>query len=454
MELTFAEHLEHSSLVREQSFANGQALTDRYHAAIPGGNHTYSKGDDQFPEWFTSYMVRGQGCRLWDVDGNEFIEYGMGLRSVTLGHACPSVNAAIVKQLPLGVNFGRPATIELEAAEMLLGMVPGMEMVKFGKNGSDATTAAIWLARAYTGRDKIAICGDQPFFSIHEWFIGTTAIDGGIPKAIQEMTVKFLYNDLASVQALFDAHPRQIACFILEAERETPPLPGYLRSLKELVNRNGALLVYDEIVTGFRFHNGGAQTLHGVAPDLAAFGKALGNGYSISALMGSREVMRLGGLHHTDKDRVFLLSTTFGAEYHHLAAAMAVMQTYQRNDVVGHLHRMGARLRQGVQRTVNELGLQQQVPLIGKDCSLFYGSRDENGHPSQAYRTLFMQETIKRGLIMPSMIVSYSHNEADIDYTINAVSEALYIYRKAIDEGIGKYLIGRSIESVYRKRNK
>jgi glutamate-1-semialdehyde 2,1-aminomutase len=193
--------------------------------------------------------------------------------------------------------------------------------------------------------------------------------------------------------------------------------------------------------------------VHGVVPDLAAFGKALGNGFSISALVGKREFMRLGGLDHTDKDRVFLLSTTYGAEYHHLAAAIAVMDYYQDHDVCAQLKQQGARLRSQVQKSVNEFNLQEQVPLMGRNEAFFFGSRDENGHMSQAYRTLFIQETLKRGLIMPSMIVNYSHTDADIDSTAARVHEALYIYRRALDEGIGKYLTGRPVQSVYRKRN-
>jgi glutamate-1-semialdehyde 2,1-aminomutase len=326
-------------------------------------------------------------------------------------------------------------------------------MVKFGKNGSDATSGAVWLARAYTGRDKIAICGDQPFFSIHEWFIGTTAIDGGIPKTIQDLTVKFKYNNIESLQALFDQHPGEIACVVMEAEREVPPAPGFLQAVRDLCTRQGALLVFDEIVAGFRYSIAGGQGVHRIIPDLAAFGKALGNGFSISALVGKREFMRLGGLDHTDKDRVFLLSTTYGAEYHHLAAAIAVMDYYQEHDVCAQLKMQGARLRAQVKRSVEEFGLEAQVPIMGRDEAFFYGSRDAEGNPSQAFRTLFLQETVKRGLIMPSMIVNYSHTDADIDTTAERVHEALYIYRRAIDEGIEKYLVGRPVQSVYRKRN-
>jgi len=446
-------NLTYAETIAVQDFSKSLALQQRFHAAIPGGSHTYAKGDDQFPDGMYPIMSHGKGAHVWDMDGNNYIEYGAGLRSVTLGHAFEPVLDAIHKALPMGVNFGRPALIELEAAERLLELIPGAEMVKFGKNGSDATSGAVWLARAYTGRDKIAICGDQPFFSIHEWFIGTTAIDGGIPKAIQDLTVKFKYNNIESLKALFDEHPNQIACIVMEAEREVPPAPGFLKAVRNLCTEKGALLIYDEIVAGFRYSIAGGQGVHGVIPDLAAFGKALGNGFSISALVGKREFMRLGGLDHSDKDRVFLLSTTYGAEYHHLAAAIAVMDFYETHDVCAQLKTKGARLRRQVLQSVEEFGLEAQVPIMGRDEAFFYGSRDADGNPSQAFRTLFLQETVKRGLIMPSMIVNYSHNDADIDTTAERVHEALYIYRRAIDEGIEKYLVGRPVQSVYRKRN-
>jgi glutamate-1-semialdehyde 2,1-aminomutase len=436
-----------------QPYPKSTAIQARLEAVIPGGAHTYAKGSDQFPEFFTSVMERGQGCNVWDADGNKFIEYGMGLRSVTLGHACPGVLAAIYKQLPLGVNFGRPSTIELTVAERLLELIPGAEMVKFGKNGSDATSGAVWLARAYTGRNKIAICASQPFFSVQEWFIGSTAIFGGIPQAIRDLTVGFEYNNIASLEALFAAHPGQIACVVLEAEREYPPAPGYLQAVRDLCTAKGALLIFDEIVAGFRYHIAGGQGLHGIVPDLAAFGKALGNGFSISALVGKREFMRLGDLTQQSHDRVFLLSTTYGAETHHLAAALAVMDIYTKNDVCAHLARQGTRLRTAVTKSIAEFQLEAQVPLMGRPECFFYGSRDENGHPSQEWRTLFLQETLRRGLIMPSMIVSYAHTDADIDETAEKVHEALYVYRRALDEGLGKYLHSRPIKSVYRTRN-
>ena len=292
-------------------YPSSRDLQGRAHALIPGGCHTYAKGDDQYPRLSPGFIRRGQGCRVWDVDGNEFIEYGMGLRSVVLGHAFPDVLRAVREALDSGSNFCRPSPLEVECAETLLRMVPGAEMVKFAKNGSDATTGAVKLARAFTGREMVAICSDHPFFSTDDWFIGVTAMDAGIPQAIKDLTVSFRYNDLESVRVLFDRFPSQIAALVLEPAATEEPRDGFLTELRRLAHDNGALLVFDEMITGFRWALGGAQALYGVQPDLSAFGKALANGFSASALVGRREIMELGGLRHRS-ERVFLLSTTHG----------------------------------------------------------------------------------------------------------------------------------------------
>ncbi len=249
----------------ELPFERSARLRGRAHRLIPGGAHTYAKGDDQYPENAPGFIERGLGCHAWDVDGNEFIEYGMGLRAVTLGHAYPAVVDAVTAQLAAGTNFTRPAPIEADCAERFLEFVGhGDQMVKFAKNGSDATTAAVKLARAHTGRDLVAVCADQPFFSTDDWFIGSTAMPAGIPQAIRDLTLTFGYNDLASVERLFAEHPGAIACLILEPEATVAPVEGYLAGVRRLCHDNGALLVMDETITGFRWHNRGAQHVHGV----------------------------------------------------------------------------------------------------------------------------------------------------------------------------------------------
>lgn len=433
-------------------FARSRALDPKCHSLIPGGAHTYAKGDDQYPENAPGYITRGQGCRVWDLDGNEFIEYGMGLRAVTLGHAYPPVVEAAYNQMLRGTNFTRPSVLELQCAERLSGIIDGAEMIKFAKNGSDATTAAVKLARAYTGRDVVAICGDQPFFSTDDWFIGHTPMASGIPQAIRDLTVAFRYNDIQSLEALFDAQHQKIACVVLEAATAIEPQDGFLQNLQRLCGQNGTLLVLDEMITGFRWHLGGAQKCYGISPDLSTFGKGMGNGFSISALVGKKEIMRLGGLQH-DRERVFLLSTTHGAETHCLAAAIEVMKIYEQESVIDYLYRQGTRLVNKIDRITEELRLKEYFAVAGRPCNLIYITRDQDKNPSQPFRTLFLQELIKRGVLAPSFVVSFSHTDKDIDMTVERVAEALLIYKRALDEGIDNYLIGSPIKPVARRYN-
>ncbi len=424
-------------------------MNERAHRLIPGGAHTYAKGDDQFPEHAAPFIERGSGCRVWDVDGNCFIEYGMGLRAVTLGHAYPRVLEAVARRLDRGTNFVRPASIEVECAEAFLDIVTGAEMVKFCKDGSTANTAAITLARAYTGRPLVAICGDDPFLSYNDWFIGTTPMRSGIPDAVRALTVTFPYNDVGALERLFAEHSGALACVILEAERTEPPAPGFLERLQELCRREGTVFVLDEMITGFRWNLRGAQAEYGLQPDLSTFGKALANGFALSALAGRREIMELGGI-RDERDRVFLLSTTHGAETVALAAAIAVMAEYAALPVVETLHERGARLRSGIDAAARDAGISDHFRAVGRDSNLVYSTLDENGSPSQLYRTLFLQELIARGILAPSFVVSFSHGEREIDLTVEACHEAFQVYRAALTEGIDKHLRGRPVKPVMR----
>ena len=438
---------------RSLEMSASRNLQKRAHALIPGGSHTYAKGDDQYPLIAPPFLARGSGCHVWDTDGNEYIEYGMGNRSVGLGHAYAPVVEAARAQLSGGCNFTRPSPIEVECAETFLGLVDTAEMVKFCKDGSDATSGAVKIARAYTGRDMIAICADHPFFSTEDWFIGSTAMNAGVPEQIKNLTVGFRYNDLDSVRALFEKYSGRIAAVILEPARIDEPRDGFLHKLKDLAHANGALFILDEMITGFRWHSGGAQKAYSIVPDLSSFGKALANGFSVSALAGRREFMRLGGLDHLDRPRVFLLSTTHGAETHALAAAIATMRIYQNEPVIEHLTRQGERLREQAEAVIRHHRLQDYVSIIGRASCLLYGTRDLDGKPSQAMRTLLLQETIRRGVLMPSLVVSYSHTDEDIERTIVALDGALGVYRQALDGGVDRFLIGRPSEPVMRNYN-
>jgi glutamate-1-semialdehyde 2,1-aminomutase len=421
------------------------------HQLIPGGAHTYAKGDDQYPEDMAPVIERGAGCRIWDIDGNEFVEFGSGLRSTTLGHGFEPVVRAAQRYMADGVGFVRPHRLELEAAERMIDLIPSAEMVKFGVNGSDATSAAVKLARAYTGRDMVAICRQHPFFSTDDWFIVTTPMSAGIPDSVRPLTVQFSYNDLASLEALFEAHPGQIAAVVLEAETIEPPAPGFFAGLRQLCDRNGALLVLDEIITGFRWHERGAQYVYSIEPDLCTFGKGIANGFPLSALAGRRDVMRLGG-YTDDADRVFLLSLTAGGQPWALAAMLAVIDTYEQEDIAGQLHSIGADLRASVEKVVAEAGLSDYFQLRGRDCNLVYAARDGEGQPSQEFRTLVLQEFLEHGILAPSFVVNAAHDAKAISQVTDAVAELMPVYRRALDDGVGTVLRGRPVRPAIRRR--
>ncbi|MFE5506136.1 glutamate-1-semialdehyde 2,1-aminomutase [Amycolatopsis japonica] len=422
---------------------------ERLHRAIPGGAHTYAKGTDQYPDDLSPVIARGLAGHVWDVDGNEYIEYGSGLRAVSLGHAHPRVLEAVRTEIAKGANFVRPSIIEAEAAERFLAAVPTAEMVKFAKNGSDATTAAVRLARAATGRRLVAICRDHAFFSTDDWFIGTTPMPAGIPDETTALTVSFPYGDLAATEEVL--RTEEVACLVLEAATQQEPPDGYLAGLRELCDRSGTLLVFDEMITGFRWSSSGAQGLYGVTPDLSTFGKALGNGFGVSALAGKREYMELGGT-RDHRERVFLLSTTHGAETHCLAASIAVFDTYAEEGITARLHELGDRLAAGVREVAASAEVGEHVLVRGRASNLVFATLDEAREPSQAYRTLFMRELISGGVLGPSFVVSAGLTEDDIDKTIDVVARACTTYRKALELGDpAQWTGGRPVKPVFRK---
>lgn len=436
-----------------EQFPKSRRLQQRAHQVIPGGSHTYAKGDDQFPWLAPGFVVRGKGCHVWDLDGHEYIEYGMGCRAVGLGHAFEPVIEAVQAVLQDGTNFCRPNPLEVECAEELLSMIPGAEMCKFSKDGSSVTTAAIKLARAATGRDKIALCADHPFFATYDWFIGTTEISGGIPQVVRDLSLKFRYNDPESLRHLFRQYPGEIAAVILEPAKYDDPQDNYLHQVQQICHQHGAVFILDEMITGFRWANGGAQQVFGIQPDLSCFGKALANGFSVSALVGNRELMERGGLYH-DRQRVFLLSTTHGAESTALAAALATMRYYQSHPVIETMARQGEILRQGLLERVNHHGVQDHVKIIGKPSALVFGTNDADGKPSQEFRALLMQELIRHGVLGPSLVISYSHSREDVAATLAAFDAALPIYREALERGYEHYLVGPGTQPVYLNYNR
>ena len=426
---------------------------ERLLKVIPGGAHTYSRGFDQYPENAPQILTRGKGAYIFDPEGNRYLDYGMALRAVNLGYAEDEIDAAAIEQIKKGNNLTRPSMIELEAAELLVSLIDSVDMVKFTKNGSTSVSAAVKLARAFTGRDLVARCAEQPFFSYDDWFIGSTPITRGIPQDTIEKTKTFRYNDIASLEALVDQYPNQFSCVVLEPAATEDPKDGYLQKVQELCRKNGIVFVLDEMITGFRWHMKGAQHLYGVTPDLCTFGKAMANGFSVSCIAGRREIMELGSIETAGQERLFLLSTTHGAEMSGLGAFVATVKFMQKHQVVEHLWDYGQKLMAMMQRQAEAHGIAHCFKVGGIACSPYYLTLDQSGANSLALRTLFSQEMIRNGVLMPWIALSYRHGQDELATTERALDQTLKVYRQAIEDGVEKYLKGEVIKPVFRKFN-
>ncbi len=426
-----------------------RSLCERAHRAIPAGCHTYSKGDDQFPANAPRFIVSGRGCRVRDLGGGEFIDWGMGLRSVILGHAYPPVLDAVTAELARGSNFTRPSPIETLLAEDLIELIPCAEMVKLTKNGSDATTAAVRLARAATGRDVVIFPREDPFLSTDDWFIGSTPLDAGVPEAVRRLSATVPYGDLHALERLFSLHSGSVAAVIMEAATVEPPPAGYLAAVRDLTRREGAVLVFDEMITGFRWHQAGAQALFGVTPDLATFGKAIANGFSVAALVGRRDLMELGD-RRSRSSNVFLLSATHGGETHAIAAARATIAVLRELDVVTHVWRIGDQLQAGFEAAACEAGVADVVACRGYPCSPTLSFSPVDGASRAQLRTLFLQEMVARGCLIPYIAPSFSHGSREVESTLAAAAEAFVSVREVLEGApIESRLRGPAVKAVF-----
>ena len=444
----------------------------RVHRAIPGGAHTYSRGDDQFPSNAPPLLTHGKGAYVWGVDDRKFLDYGMALRAVTLGYADERVNAAAFNEMQAGVNLTRATLTELRAAEALIDLIPSVEMVKFAKNGSNVTTAAVKIARAFTGKRYVCVPRQHPFFSFDDWFIGTTSLKRGIPEEHASGTLVFDYGDIASLKALFDAHPGEIAAVMLEPATALTPCPpscqekwpeqactcasnggNFLQQVQTLCRASEALFILDEMITGFRWHLRGAQTFFGVTPDLCTFGKGMANGFSVAAVGGRRDVMRVGSIDEPGMERTFLLSSTHGAEMPGLGAFLETVRIYEKENVTDLLWQYGKKLKAGLSEIAQRHGLAQHFVMDGPAISLNYLTLDHDRKPSMALRTLYAQEMIKRGVLMPWIAISQSHGDAELAMTLEAADGALGMLKQALDGKVEDFLQGPAIRPVFRSHN-
>ncbi|HEX3032892.1 MAG TPA: glutamate-1-semialdehyde 2,1-aminomutase [Bacillota bacterium] len=425
---------------------------EKAHRFIPAGAHTYSRADDGYPLNAPPVLERGKGAYVWDLEGNKYLDFGMALRAVTVGYDYQRISDAAIEQIHNGNNLTRASKIEIEAAEALCNLVPWVEMVKFAKNGSTVTTAAIKLARAYTGKRYVARCAQHPFFSYDDWFIGNTVMDAGVPEENKLLTLQFNYNDIASLEKLFAQYPNDIAAVILEPATTEEPQDHFLHKIKALCQKHQTVFILDEMITGFRWDLQGACKYYDIEPDLVTFGKGMANGFSVAALGGKKEIMDLGGLFH-DQERVFLISTTHGAEMCGMGAFVETLKVYQELNVVDRIWKSGELLCKGMNQIARDLGILDYIEFVGVPCSPNFITKDSSGNASLEFRTLFVQEMIKNGVLMPWVAICYEHQEAEINLALEAGQKSLEVYKKALAEGVDKYLVGRAIKPVFRKKN-
>jgi len=425
-------------------YRQSEEALERALKTIPLGSQTFSKSKTQYPYGVSPFfLVRGKGSHVWDVDGNEYIDFVNGLAAITLGYNDPDVNAAVKAQLECGVLFSLPHPLETQVAEKIVEMVPCAEMVRFGKNGSDATAGAIRLARAYTGRDHVAVCG---YHGWQDWYIGSTTRHRGVPQVTRALTHTFQYNNLESLCGIFREFRDQVAAVILEPMNSTEPAEGFLQECLALTHRHDAVFIFDETVTGFRYAHGGAQQYFGVTPDLATFGKGLANGYPVSALAGRAEIMRL-------MEEIFF-SFTFGGETLSLAAASATLDKLQREPVIETLHRQGAKVLAGTRDRIERHHAQHFLSVSGHPAWSFLNFRDVGPYRAWHVKTLFLQEMSARGILtIGTHNMSYAHSDSDIDQLLAAYDEVFPCLQSAVEENaLDQVLRCKPLEPLFAVR--
>lgn len=427
-----------------ERYEKSEQLLKRALNSIPLGTQTFSKSKTQYPFGISPYYIhRGKGSHVWDVDGNEYVDYVNSLAAVTLGYCDPDVDRAVKEQLEAGTIFSLPHPIEIEVAEKLVEMIPCAEMVRFGKNGSDATAGAIRIARAYTSRDHVAVCG---YHGWQDWYIGSTPRNKGVPHAVQKLTHVFSYNDIGSLEKIFKDYPNEVAAVILEPMNYIEPLDQFLEKVREISHRYGALFIMDETITGFRYAKGGAQEYFGVIPDIATFGKGMANGYPVSAIVGRAEIMRM-------MEQIFY-SFTFGGETLSLAASLATLSKIQKQPVIEKISESGGKIKIGVEHLIHKYNLEDYLSISGHPSWSFLNVKDTPKASNWELHTLFLQELFNRGILaLGTHNMSYAHTDADIEALLTAYEEVFPLVSEVVENGnIGRYLNCAPLQPLFKVR--
>jgi len=404
-------------------YEKSEEMLERAQQVIPLGAQTYSKSITQFPKGISPlFATHAKGAYIYDVDGNQFIDFINAQASITLGYCDTDVNKAVSEQLEKGSIFSLSSEIESQVAEKIIQMVPCAEMVRFGKNGSDATAGAIRLARAYTNRDYVAVCG---YHGWQDWYIGSTTKDLGVPNNVKEHTLKYHYNDESSLEKLFEEYPNQIAAVILEPMNIEYPHPDFLRNIKQITHKHNAVLIFDEMVTGFRFANGGAQEFFNIIPDIATFGKGVSNGFPLSVIAGKKEIMSL-------MEEVFF-SFTYGGETLSLAASLATLNKLQEKNVIANLINKGEFIIEKITYLINKYHLQDVLSISGHPTWSFLSFKEIEKYNSFMIKTFYMQEMFKQGiLVYGTHNITYAHSDEDIEKLIQATEETFRLLKEYI----------------------
>ena len=426
------------------------------HSIIPGGAHTYSKGDDQFSENAPKYIIKGDGSHIIADDGIDYLDCGMGLASVSIGHGEKDIVNAVTEAISQGTNFMRPSQLEGKIAEKFLSLVPYHQMIKFAKNGSTVTTAAVKLARAFTGRKLIAVPHGHPFYSYDDWFIGSTVANHGVPSEISELTVSFKFCDIDSLQKLFEQYPGQIAAVISEPEKNycsncncKSSAKEFLENVIKISHDNGALFILDEMQTGFRMDLPGAISKYDLKPDMVTWGKGIANGFSFCCLTGLENIMQLGGIKNFGQKKVFLVSTTHGAESTGLAAVDATIDFFKNNNVINHNHNIGKMVHQGMKLIVEKFNLADLIRIL--ECDWMPGLDFTDQTDSLRFKTIIMQEMVKQKVLFQGVFVPcYRHTADDVETFCLAFEKAVeYLNNHLNNNGPG--LDGDPVKPVFRQ---
>ena len=430
-----------------QSFKKSNELLEREIKVSPLAAQTFSKSYRYFCNGIApSFMDHGEGCYIYDVDGNKFIDYMCALGPITVGYNNPIVNEAVINQVKKFSSGSLQSELEVQLAEKLCQVVPCAEMVRFVKNGGDATTAAIRLARAYTGRDIVLMSG---YHGMHDWSIGASENNKGVPKAVCELTKTFVYNDLDDIKAKLEENKGKVAAVILEPIQSNGPKEGYLQALKELTHEYGAIFIFDEVVSGFRYALGGASELYGVTPDLAAFGKGMGNGYAISAVAGKKELLQ-------QIEHGVFVSTTFGGDSVPMAAALATISILEKPGFYEHINKIGTIQKEGIAKLIEKYSLQDVLSVSGMPahCGVAF-----EGHGKLSYldiQSIYSQTMIENGILVFAIYnLSGSHTEKEAQAYLDATDKAFALIRKAVDaDSLDGILRGGKVDPVFKRNIK